>query len=206
MFISILYYRVGARKPDMRKHNTEFMHAIDEMDQQDDGLLDDTDEGGIANKIVASMTKKENNNHYVTKRKVDSMGIKFETNKRFNGVKGISFQENQNYPMIDVRSGVTRKRHEIWDVWWADCFDLIKEGKEEEHLKSCRPFIRKTAGDSEDNPIDDLPYVNEKIFKVSKAITQHLSDVLKTNQGIFDETVEIRFLRNLRQKADDMEK
>lgn len=52
----------------------------------------------------------------------------------------------------------------------------------------------------------ELPYVNEKIFKVSKAITQHLSDVLKTNAGIFDETVEIRFLRNLRQKAEDIEK
>lgn len=47
--------------------------------------------------------------------------------------------------------------------------------------------------------------MNEKIFKVSKAITQHLSDVLKTNEGIFDETVEIRFLRNLRQKAEDIE-
>jgi hypothetical protein len=52
----------------------------------------------------------------------------------------------------------------------------------------------------------ELPYANEKIFKVSKAITQHLSDVLKTNEGIFDETVEIRFLRNLRQKAEDIEK
>ena len=55
------------------------------------------------------------------------------------------------------------------------------------------------------NPTE-LPYANEKIFKVSKAITQHLSDVLKTNEGIFDETVEIRFLRNLRQKAEDIEK
>lgn len=52
----------------------------------------------------------------------------------------------------------------------------------------------------------ELPYINEKIFKVAKAITQHLSDVLKTNAGIFDETVEIRFLRNLRQKAEDIEK
>lgn len=52
----------------------------------------------------------------------------------------------------------------------------------------------------------ELPYINEKIFKVAKAITQHLSDVLKTNAGIFDETVEVRFLRTLRQKAEDSEK
>jgi hypothetical protein len=52
----------------------------------------------------------------------------------------------------------------------------------------------------------ELPYINEKIFKVSKAITQYLSDVLKTNAGLFDETVEVRFLKNLRQKAEDIEK
>ena len=96
----------------MRQYNNEFIDAIEEMDRQDDDI-DDTDEGTIANKIVTSMTKKEHKNHYVKKRIVDSMGIKFETNKRVNGVKGVSFQERQNYPMIDVRSGVTRKKHEI---------------------------------------------------------------------------------------------
>ncbi len=74
-------------------------------------------------------------------------------------------------------------------------------------MNKCRPFKRsKDSVDEDGNEIDDLPLVNEKIFKVSKAITQHLSDVMKTNAGIFDETVEIRFLRNLRQKADDIEK
>lgn len=74
-------------------------------------------------------------------------------------------------------------------------------------MEVCRPYKRSSdAVDEDGNDIDDLPLVNEKIFKVSKATTQHLSDVMKTNSGIFDETVEIRFLRNLRQKADDIEK
>ena len=136
------------------------------------------------------------------------MGIKFETNKRVNGVKGIPFQEKHNYSMIDVKSGVSRQYHEICDVWCADCFDLIREGQESGHLKSCRPFL--TSKDLIENKCEidvvELPYINEKLFKVSKAIIQHLSDVLKTNAGIFDETVEIRFLRNMRQKTEDIQK
>lgn len=60
--------------------------------------------------------------------------------------------------------------------------------------------------DKTEYQIVELPYVNEKCFKVSKAITQYLSEVLKSNAGLFDETVEIRFLRNLRQKAENVEK
>lgn len=192
-----------------RDHNRELMNVIDTMDRQDnDSDVDDTDEGTNVNIIAPSMTKKEHKNHYVKNRKMDSMGIKFETNKRVNGVKGVAYQENNNYNMIDVRSKVTRKKHEIWDVWCAEWFDLIKEGKEEKHLQIWRPFVpsKELLDGDEENSANNLPYVNEKIFKVSKAITQHLSEILKTNAGIFDETVEIRFLRNLRQKTEDIEK
>lgn len=85
---------------------------------------------------------------------------------------------------------------------------MIKVGQEVEHHKLCRPFLssKDIIEAKTEVEVQELPYVNEKIFKVAKAITQYLADVMKTNAGIFDETVEIRFLRNLRQKAEDVEK
>lgn len=77
-----------------------------------------------------------------------------------------------------------------------------------QHQKQCRPFLsnKEVIEAHSGIEITGLPYINEKIFKVAKAITQHLAVIMKTNAGIFDETVEIRFLRNLRQKAEDVEK
>lgn len=90
------------------------MSVMNTMDrEEDDGDVDDTDEGTNINKIVVSVVKKENKNQYVNKRVMDSMGIKFETNHRVNGVKGIAYQDKNNYNMIDVSSRVTRKKHEI---------------------------------------------------------------------------------------------
>lgn len=90
------------------------MSVMDTMEREDNGSdVDDTDEGTNVNKIVVSMTKKENKNQYVKKRIMDSMGIKFETNHRVNGVKGVAYHDRNNYNMIDVSSKVTRKKHEI---------------------------------------------------------------------------------------------
>eukprot|EP00343_Euplotes_focardii_P005939 CAMPEP_0205809516 /NCGR_PEP_ID=MMETSP0205-20121125/13797_1 /ASSEMBLY_ACC=CAM_ASM_000278 /TAXON_ID=36767 /ORGANISM="Euplotes focardii, Strain TN1" /LENGTH=159 /DNA_ID=CAMNT_0053086927 /DNA_START=103 /DNA_END=583 /DNA_ORIENTATION=+ len=79
--------RVEARKPDMRRHNQEFQQVIHEIDQQEDNFIDDTDEGGNANKIVESMTKKELKNHIVERRFVDSMGIKLKPTKELMELK-----------------------------------------------------------------------------------------------------------------------
>ncbi|CAI2369285.1 unnamed protein product [Moneuplotes crassus] len=203
-------------KPSQRVSNAmtpihggkKYMSVVDTMvNEDDDSDICDTDEGINANRIVESMTKKETKNNYVKKREIDSLGIKFEAPKRIKGVKGLPYQDKDNYPMIDVRSRDTFDNPQICDVWCSECFDHITEGEEEKHLKICRPFTKTSETVDEDgNEIEDLPHVNEKIFKVSKAITQHLSDVMKTNAGIFDETVEIRFLRTLRQKAEDIEK
>lgn len=98
----------------------ELMSVMKEMDMQDEDSDNDIDERTNIAPVTASMNKKETINQFVKKRVVDSMGIKFETNKRVNGVKGIAFQDKHNYPMIDVKSGVTRKKHEICDVWCSD--------------------------------------------------------------------------------------
>ena len=93
------------------------MNVMETMDHQDEDETDDTDEGAMANKIVESMTKKETKNNYVKKREIDSLGIKFETNKRVNGVKGLAYQDKNNYSMIDVRSKVSKEKHQTMDVW-----------------------------------------------------------------------------------------
>lgn len=49
---------------------------------------------------------------------------------------------------------------------------------------------------------DEIPYIDEKIFKVSKAITKHLANELKTVEGLFLETTAIENLKDLRTKAD----
>lgn len=92
------------------------MSVIDTMDREDDEV-DDTDEGTNANKIVESMQKKETKNNYVKKRAMDSLGIKFETNRRVNGVKGVAYHDKNNYSMVDVGSKVSRAKHETMDVW-----------------------------------------------------------------------------------------
>jgi hypothetical protein len=199
-----------SHKEAVQTHNKELIQMIDRMEDEEGDLseTEDIDEKSRVNPITHTIEKKETKNHYVKRRVVDSLGIKFENTNKVNGVKSVPYQDSNNYPMIDVRSNLTRQKHEIWDVWWADWFDLIREGQEEIHLKKWRPFLtnKDLIESKAEFDVVELPYINEKIFKVSKAITQHLSEVLKTNAGIFDETVEIRFLRNLRQKAEDIEK
>jgi len=198
------------KKEAIRSHNKELMSVMKKMDQDDGNVVDsdDTDEKSQVNQIIESKEKKEFKNKYAKNRVIDSIGIKFETNKTVNGVKGITYQEKGNLPMIDVKSTVTRQVHEFGDVWCKDCFDLIKEGAEAEHQKSCRPYLssKEVIEAKAEVEVTELPYTNEMIFKVAKAITQYLAEVMKTNAGIFDETVEIRFLRNIRQKAEDIEK
>ena len=52
--------------------------------------------------------------------------------------------------------------------------------------------------------MDKNPYAEEKIFKVSKAITKHLASAMKTNEGLFLETTSMDNLKQLRNIADDM--
>jgi hypothetical protein len=108
--------RVGSKPKEQR----ELMNVMKEMDLQDEDSDNDIDERINVAPVTASMAKKETQNKFVKKRAVDSMGIRFETNKKVNGVKGIAFQDKHNHAMIDVKSGVTRKRHEICDVWCSD--------------------------------------------------------------------------------------
>lgn len=199
------------QKEAIKDHNNELMNAMAEMDKQDDANVDDSDdvdEHSHVNKITESKQKIEMVNPYVASRDIDTLGIKFETNKIYKGVKSVAFHEKNNFIMTDAKSKLSRPVHEVGDVWWADWFGLIREEEQDTHHKAWRPFFtsKELIEEKGEYQINDLPYVNEKIFKVSKAITQHLSDVLKTNAGIFDETVEIRFLRILRQKAEDIEK
>ena len=100
-----------------RDHQKELMNVMDIMDKQDEVSDDDTDERTAVNPVISSMSKRETKNHYVEKRNIDSLGIKFETNVKHNGVKAVPFQEKHNYPMIDVKTGYTRPKHEICDVW-----------------------------------------------------------------------------------------
>lgn len=103
-------------KAAKKAHNKELMNVIETMDKHEEGAgsdVDDVDEGTNVNKIVPSSEKTQIKNYYVNKRLADSMGVKFETNKRINGVKAIPFQEKDNYPMIDVKSKVSRPKHEI---------------------------------------------------------------------------------------------
>ena len=44
------------------------------------------------------------------------------------------------------------------------------------------------ALERENIDVDKCPYAEEKIFKVSKAITKHLAGAMKTNEGLFLET------------------
>lgn len=109
-----------SRKEAIKSHNQELMNAVKRMDMQEDEVSsdsDDVDEKSRVNPIIASMEKKETNNYYVQRRAVDSLGIRFETNKRVDGVKAVPYHEKHNYPMVDVSSRVTRKTHEICDVW-----------------------------------------------------------------------------------------
>ena len=53
---------------------------------------------------------------------------------------------------------------------------------------------------------DWLQYAEAKIFKVSKAITKHLANVLKTSEGLFLETTVVDNLWSLRDLCDDMVK
>ena len=200
-----------SRKEVIKEHNKEFLNIVAEMDRQDEANVydsDDVDEHSHVNRIIESKEKHEMINPYVTSRDIDTLGIKFETNKMYKGMKSVAYHEKGNFIMTDVKSKLSRQVHEVGDVWWTDCFDLIKEEEQEIHHKAWRPFFtsKELIEEKGEFQVNDLPYVNEKIFKVSKAITQHLSDVLKTNAGIFDETVEIRFLRILRQKSEDIEK
>lgn len=108
------------RKEAIKSHNKELISAVKRLDSQEDEVSsdsDDVDEKSKVNPIIASMEKKETHNHYVQRRAVDSLGIRFETNKRVDGVKAVPYHERHNYPMVDVSSRVTRKTHEICDVW-----------------------------------------------------------------------------------------
>lgn len=100
-----------------RTQGRELMTVMDTMAREDDGEIDDTDEGINANKIVQSMAKKETKNNYVKRREIDSLGVKFEPHKRVKGVKGISFQDKNNYSMIDVRQRDSMSRSGATDVW-----------------------------------------------------------------------------------------
>ena len=176
------------------------------MDDDDD----DTSEGSVQiNTIIGSKNKKGLKNDFVKSRYMDSFGIKFDGKKEENGIKALPYQETQNLPMISAKPIDKHvKKMPKGDLWDSETFELIKYDKGLEGHKTNRPYLtsKEVIEAKTDIELDELPYVNEKIFKVSKGITQHLADLLKTNAGLFDETVEIRFLRNLRQKAEDSEK
>ena len=198
-----------APKIEAKPETKEFMTVMDMVKQEDNvSDSDDTDEMTVINQIIQSKEKKEFKNKYVKSRDIDSFGIKFEGDKEVNGVKALPYQEKSNVPNIDLKLNKKNKNLVKGDLWCNECFDLVKNGRELEHQKICRPFLssKDVIEAKTEVEIQELPYVNEKIFKVSKAITQRLSGVLKTNSGIFDETAEIRLLRNLRQKAEDTEK
>lgn len=109
-----------SQKDAAKRHNKELMNVMSAIDKQDNPNLsdsDDVDENSRVNNIMASREKKELQNDYVAKRDMDTFGVKFETNKMHNGVKGVAYTERNNYVMTDVKSGVSRARHEVGDVW-----------------------------------------------------------------------------------------
>lgn len=104
-----------SHKEAVRSHNKELIQMMDRMEEEEGNLseTEDTDEKSRVNPITQTIEKKETKNHYVKRRVVDSLGIKFENANKVNGVKSVPYQDNNNYPMIDVRSNLTRQKHEI---------------------------------------------------------------------------------------------
>ena len=88
--------------------------------------------------------------------------------------------------------------HEIRaDAWCSYCYEYVEEGQMDTHVdKLCRPTLPrldliKTSGAM----IDEMPYLDEQIFKCSKAITKHLAKELKTKEGLFNEVSEVNNLK-----------
>jgi len=64
--------------------------------------------------------------------------------------------------------------------------------------KFCRPTLpRLELIRSKGGVVDEMPYVDEQIFKCSKAITKHLAQELKTKEGLFNETTQVNNLKQL---------
>jgi len=80
--------------------------------------------------------------------------------------------------------------HVDWpDAWCKYCYEYVDKDQMETHLdKFCWPTLPwldliKSKGAN----VDEIPYLDEQIFKVSKAITKHLANELKTKEGLFNE-------------------
>lgn len=108
------------QKEAIKDHNKELMSVMDEIDKQDEANvedIDDVDEHSHVNRIIESVQKGEMKNTYVASRDVDTLGIKFETNKTYKGVKSVAYHEKNNFVMTDVKSKLSRPIHEVGDVW-----------------------------------------------------------------------------------------
>lgn len=108
-----------SKKDAVKMHNQELMHAVASIDRDDGNVSDedDTDEKSKVNQIISSKNKKEFKNKYVSKRAVDSMGIKFGPADAKDATKVLAYHEHSNLPMVNVKGNITRPRHEIGDVW-----------------------------------------------------------------------------------------
>ena len=86
------------------------------------------------------------------------------------------------------------------DSWCDHCFEYISDCDVKKHKNSgkCRPILPSIeALERNGEIVDKVPYTEEKIFKVSKAITNHLAEVLKTKEGLFSEINAIENLKTL---------
>ena len=91
------------------------------------------------------------------------------------------------------------------DKWCDNCFEHVPSEMINTHSSSCRPHLpnfenlRKAGVD-----VDEMPYVNERLFKCSKAMTKFIANQLKTKEGLFLETSAIDNLKAIRDIADGM--
>ena len=92
------------------------------------------------------------------------------------------------------------------DTWCDLCFEHVKKEDQGTHREvNCRPLLPNIkALEWEGIEVDWGPYADEKIFKVSKAITWHLVTDVKRTNGLFQETTAMDNLKEMWNMADEM--
>lgn len=194
----------------------------------DDGGFDDDDEipdeSPNVQKITPNVEKSKILNYAAHYRDMDSMKLKFnrvdvkksnflteiqDGNMRANdsiNESDISISPHEQYSLMDSMDlNQTMVHHDITEVWCRFCFDMVKESQKEIHPDKCRPLLPNIDTlEAKGQEVDRLPYIDEKIFKVSKAVTNHLSELNKKSEALFQNNQAVKHLSTLRDRAEEV--